>query len=248
MFLAIVAGLFYWFMIHPYSYRWKPCYGSKEYQVCIPSGFHVYGIDVSHHQGKIDWNSVASVEDRQFPISFTFIKATEGATFLDGNYSQNADSARNAGLMCGAYHFFNPSTSAAKQADFFIRNVSLRRGDLPPVLDVEKRPESKQKMQREVLVWLETVEKYYGVRPIIYTSYKFRKNYLDTPQFDKYPFWIAHYYVDYPDPQMEWAFWQFTDRGRVNGIGEQTDINVYYGSAASLDSLRVRRSVPALGK
>lgn len=248
MFLAVLAGAFYWFMIRPYAYRWKPCYGSKEYQVCIPTGFHICGIDVSHHQGHIDWSMVAQRDERQFPLSFAFIKATEGATFLDGNFYQNVDSARNAGLMCGAYHFFIPSTSAARQADFFIHNVSLEAGDLPPVLDVEKKPESRQQFRHDVLSWLQTVEKYYGVRPIIYTSDRFLKAYLSGPEFESYPLWIAHYYVDYPESEMEWKFWQFTDRGRVDGIREQTDINVFQGSASSLDSLRVRKSVPAMGK
>ena len=103
--------------------------------------------------------------------------------------------------------FFIPSTSAARQADFFIHNVSLEAGDLPPVLDVEKKPESRQQFRHDVLSWLQTVEKYYGVRPIIYTSDRFLKAYLSGPEFESYPLWIAHYYVDYPESDMEWKFW-----------------------------------------
>ena len=68
---------FYYFFIRPYSYRWKPCYGMKAYGVCLPYGYAVHGIDVSHHQDEIDWKALKSVQYAQFPVRFVFIKATE---------------------------------------------------------------------------------------------------------------------------------------------------------------------------
>ena len=50
--------VFYYFFIRPYAYRWKPCHGLKEYGVCIPDGYDIHGIDISHYQGKIDWKKL----------------------------------------------------------------------------------------------------------------------------------------------------------------------------------------------
>jgi len=246
-FIVAVLSFTYIFMIRPYSYRWKPCYGSKEYEICMPHRYNLFGIDVSHHQGTIDWKSVADPADRTYPIRFVFMKATEGGSFLDQNYQTNMAEARKTGLICGAYHFFNPETSGSRQADFFIENVTLEKGDLPPVLDVERRGSSRTMLQSEVLEWLRAVEHYYGVKPIIYASYKFRKNYLDSPEFDDYVFWMAHYYVETPASDAEWLFWQFSDRAVVPGIAERTDINVFSGDLSQLESLRMRTTVLAKG-
>lgn len=234
------AGLVYLFLIRPYSYRWKPCYGSKEYEVCMPGGYGLYGIDVSHHQGEIDWSMVPVSRSVEFPLSFVFMKATEGHSFKDENFDVNLAGARAAGLACGAYLFYDPSDSPKSQAGFFIDNVSLKDGDLPPVVDVEKRSGNSIAFQRNLLSCLEILEQHFGVRPIIYASYKFRKNYLTLPEFGRYPFWVAHYYVDEPcSDGSSWDFWQFTDRGRVPGIRGNTDLNVFGGSQTEFGKLLV---------
>lgn len=133
---AVVAFLFlaafYYFFIRPYSYRWKPCYGFKAYGVCMPSGFGVHGIDVSHHQGVIDWRMLAQTRQGKFPIRFVFMKASEGGDYGDKVFQANFDSARTHGFIRGAYHFYNPKTDPIRQADFFINSVRLDSGDLPP--------------------------------------------------------------------------------------------------------------------
>ena len=80
-FLFLAA--FFYFFIRPYSYRWKPCYGFKAYGVCMPSGFHVHGIDVSHYQGNIDWKMLTQTRQGKFPIHFVFMKASEGGDYGD---------------------------------------------------------------------------------------------------------------------------------------------------------------------
>ena len=72
-FLFLAA--FFYFFIRPYSYRWKPCYGFKAYGVCMPSGFHVHGIDVSHYQGNIDWKMLTQTRQGKFPIHFVFMNS-----------------------------------------------------------------------------------------------------------------------------------------------------------------------------
>lgn len=102
-FLFLAA--FFYFFIRPYSYRWKPCYGFKAYGVCMPSGFHVHGIDVSHYQGNIDWKMLTQTRQGKFPIHFVFMKASEGGDYGDKAFSSNFDSAKTYGFIRGAYHF-----------------------------------------------------------------------------------------------------------------------------------------------
>ena len=237
--VLFVAG-FYWFFIRPYAYRWKPCYGLKGYGVCMPHGYKVHGIDISHYQGDIDWKMLKQTRQGQFPVQFIFMKATEGGDFADDKFVANFDSARAHGFIRGAYHFYNPKTDAHKQADFFINSVKLEPGDLPPVLDIEKKSRDIKKLQQDLKIWLRKVEKHYGVKPIIYASYKFKAKYLNDSVFDSYPYWIAHYYVDSVKYQGEWKFWQHTDVGTLPGIDEKVDLNIFNGSSTDLKGLLLK--------
>ena len=231
---------FYYFFIRPYSYRWKPCYGFKGYGVCLPLNYKVHGIDVSHHQGTIDWDAVKGTEKQEYPIRFVFMKATEGGDYKDRRFDENFRQAKEAGLIRGAYHFYNPNTDPIRQADFFISQVKLQKGDLAPVLDIERKPKDVAQMQADLKKFLQRLEQHYGVKPIIYTSYKYKKRYLDEPEFDTYPFWIAHYYVDLLSYEGEWQFWQHTDYGVVPGIESNVDLNVFNGSLEELKAYRIK--------
>ncbi|MBR4843250.1 MAG: glycoside hydrolase family 25 protein [Bacteroidaceae bacterium] len=239
--LALVAAGAFFVLLKPYFYRWKPCFGEKEYSVCLPSGYRYYGIDVSHHQGRIDWDRVAaSSAGSEYPLKFVIMKATEGGTFKDPNLEENLMAARKAGFVCGVYHFYNPATSPSVQAEFFSSNVQLKGGDLVPVVDVESDVKDVKKLQKDLAEFLGAVESHFGVKPIIYTSVKFRRRYLNTTAFDEYSFWVAHYYVDEPATNLDWSFWQFSDRARIDGIYGLTDIDVFRGTETAFDSLRIR--------
>lgn len=232
------ACLFYFIFIKPYAYRWMPCSGLKSYGVCMPYGYHVHGIDISRHQGIIDWPKLSIYREAEEPIQFIFMKATEGGDFKDVTFDQNLSKARNEGFICGAYHFFSPRSSARKQAQFFIQTVDLKRGDLPPVLDVEVAGKhSKNSLKDSVKVWLDAVERHYKVKPILYTSYKFKEKYLNDSVFNDYPFWIAHYYVGSVKYKGEWHFWQHTDIGEVPGIAKDVDLNVFNGTIEQLKAI-----------
>lgn len=239
--LVVFSVAAYHFLLRPYIFRLKPCQGAREYGVCLPSGFLYYGIDVSHHQGKIDWERVvdSSVENG-YPIKFVIIKATESDTFTDPDYSDNISDARKAGLVCGVYHFYDPSTSPQRQAQHFINTVKLKKGDLVPVIDVERTGRSSADLRRDLLIFIKELELNYGVKPMIYASAKFHRRNLGSPEFDAYPFWVAHYYVARPVTDRQWRFWQFTDHSSVEGIGGYTDFNVFRGSEADFDSLRIK--------
>ena len=237
---VVFLMLFYRFFIRPYSYRWKPCYGYKGYGVCLPVNYKVHGIDVSHHQGEIDWQAVKGTEKQEYPIRFVFMKATEGGDYKDRRYAENFCRAGEVGLIRGAYHFYNPNTDPIRQADFFISQVKLVKGDLAPVLDIERKPRDKAQLQADLKKFLNRIEQHYGVKPIIYTSYKYKHHYLDTPELDDYPFWIAHYYVDTLSYEGDWQFWQHTDYGTVPGIDTSVDLNVFNGSWEELQRHRLR--------
>ena len=236
--LAVYIYFFYYIFVGPFGFRWRALYGDVSY----PEGYEIHGIDISHHQGKIDWQELKDkgVIDK-FPIRFVMIKATEGASQIDENFRENFYQAREHGFTRGAYHFYSVHSSAADQARFFISKVKLENGDLPPVLDVEHKPkkQSDEEFKASVLEWLQIVERHYGVKPIIYTYYKFKTRYLNDPIFDDYPYWIAHYYVDKVEYDGPWKFWQHTDVGRLPGIKGDVDFNIYNGSFYDLRKLTI---------
>lgn len=235
---VLVVGSYYVFF-RPYFYRFRPCFNHKYYDVCMPAGHSVYGIDVSRHQGEIDWEALKKGNHPDAPISFVYVKASEGSDFKDKKFEQNFENARKHGFMRGAYHYFSTTSSGVSQANLFISMVKLRPGDLPPVLDIEEKPKNKKKYIEEVKIWLKKVEEHYGVKPIVYASSKYKKKYLDDPFFKEYPSWVAHYYIPELRKGEEWLMWQCTDLGVLPGIKEKVDINIFNGSKKQFENLLI---------
>lgn len=199
--------------------------------------FAVKGIDVSHYQEYINWDSVSHQK-----LDFVFVKATEGITLSDSLFENNWQEINRVGLRRGAYHFFRPSFSAEQQALNFIRNVPLDNGDLPPVLDVEVLDgASKIEVLAGMYTWLYMVEIAYGVKPVIYTNQIFYNTYL-AGHFTDYPLWIARYNVRQPKlaDGRKWNFWQYGDGTNLPGIAGKVDFNVFHGSAEELEHMCIR--------
>ena len=236
--VAVYVYFFYYIFVGPFGFRWRALYGDVSY----PEGYEIHGIDISHHQGKIDWRTL---RDKglidELPVRFVMIKATEGASRVDENYDENFRQAREYGFTRGAYHFYSVYSSAKDQAEFFIKHAKLEKGDLPPVLDVEHKPKNQtdEAFKASVLEWLKIIEDHYGVKPIIYTYYKFKMQYLSDKVFDSYPYWIAHYYVGKVEYTGPWKFWQHTDAGRLPGIHGEVDFNIYNGSFYDLRKMTI---------
>lgn len=235
--VVVYTWLFYYFFVGPTGFRWRALYGEADY----PEGYEIHGIDISHYQGKIDWEQLRYAMIEGCPLRFIMIKATEGSNRLDENFKDNFYQAREYGYIRGAYHFWSNKSSAREQAYYFLKMVKLENGDLPPVLDVEHKPkaQSVEDFQRDVLTWLHIVEDKYHVKPIIYTYFKFKEKYLNAPVFDDYPYWIAHYYVDKVEYKGAWKFWQHTDVGRLPGIKGYVDFNIYNGSYYDMKKLTI---------
>jgi len=211
-----------------------------DFDIEIPLGYKIHGIDVSSYQGYIYWPAVAEMKDQDVQIQFAFIKATEGLFNVDKQFKRNWQKAKEAHITRGAYHYFLATKSGRIQAENFIKTVKLQPGDLPPVLDVEELYGVPiDSMRSRVQVWLQTVQKVYVVKPIIYTNVSFYQNFLANG-FDDYPLWVAHYFVKKePGINEGWFFWQHNAAGKVNGIRTRVDFNVFSGDTLSFQNLLV---------
>ena len=211
------------------------------FNINIPRGYELHGIDVSKHQGTIKWPAVKTMQDKDIRIGFAFIKATEGLGNVDRQFRRNWARAKDAGIPRGAYHFFIATKSGRAQALNFINTVQLQPGDLPPVLDVEQLYRSKPaQMRKEVKAWLQMVEDAYGVKPILYSYVDFYDKYLGA-EFDTYPLWVAHYMQpERPRITRNWLFWQHSETGFVNGIRANVDFNVFSGDSTAFRKLLIK--------
>lgn len=204
----------------------------------VPTGYAVYGMDVSKYQGSIDWSNLNAPDNYRFNIGFAFMKATEGIEKKDPKFEYNWLSAAQNGVKRGAYHFYRPNQDVYLQAENFISVVKLSSGDLAPVIDVESRGiVSEEKFQTDLKIFITLLEKEYGVKPIIYTGYRFFHNHLQGAAYQNYPFWVAHYGKKDLSFREHWKFWQFTCKGRVKGIRGAVDLNVFKGGMYELNQL-----------
>ncbi len=213
----------------------------------------IYGIDISRHQHEkgrrrfsINWNKLrishlGHISNKtvkghvNYPVSFLFIKASQGITITNRYYAQDYKAARKKGIRVGSYHFFSIKASGTQQAAYFLKNAHFNPGDLPPVLDVEPSDRQIQQMGgteallKEIRVFGKAVEKAIGMRPILYVNQRFvNEHLLQAPDIKRdYLLWIARYGEYKPDVRL--TFWQLAPDGRVNGIHGDVDINVFNG-------------------
>ena len=181
-----------------------------------------HGIDVSNHQGRIDWDKVAKDEN----VQFVYIKATEGATYVSPTFEQNIQEARKAGMKVGCYHFLRATSYIHDQFRNFIEYCREDEQDLAPLIDIEvKGSWLDEEVADSVKLFADLLEEYYGVRPIIYTGTNFYNKYLSEEFNDGYELFIAKYSENEPELMdgTDYTIWQFTDCGEVNGIYTDVD-------------------------
>jgi lysozyme len=219
---------------HKLEYKiWPTKFPNKSKHV----NFEIYGIDVSHHNAYIDWEMVKDKgRINQKPISFVFIKATEGKEYKDKRFKRNIKEARQQGLLCGAYHFYRPEINSLKQFKNFKESVVLKKGDLPPVLDVELRGSlSFSRYVEGILNMLKLMENHYGIKPILYTSPSLYMPLSRYPEIKKYPLWLAAYDTRTANRYHGiYNFLQYTERGKVSGIKGYVDLNGFSGNKLDL--------------
>ncbi|MEZ7514276.1 glycoside hydrolase family 25 protein [Flavobacterium frigidarium] len=211
----------------------------RNFQVLSKHDGKAIGIDVSEYQGNIKWEDLGSIEET-YAINFVFIRATVGSDCPDRKFSKNWLEAKENKIIRGAYHYYRPNENSLDQAELFIKNVRLSKGDLPPVLDIEQLPKNQSIRQLKVGLrkWLQAIEDHYKVRPIIYTGEKYYDSFLKE-EFSDYLFWIANYNFYREKIQDNWLFWQFTEKGSLPGIEGTVDLNIYNGDLQQLQFITI---------
>ena len=216
----------------------------------------IYGIDISRHQHEkgrkrfgINWKQlrITSLGQRHpsggqtFPVSFVYIKSTEGTTIRNRYFMSDYAKAKQQGLHVGAYHFFSLKTPALAQAAFFVNHTLFRKGDFPPVLDVEPTDAQiasiggDEVLMQRIRTFMEYVEQRTHMRPILYVNQMFINKHMQnaTDIKQNYNVWIARYGEYKPDVKL--VYWQLSPEGRVSGINGPVDINVFNGYQGQWD-------------
>lgn len=221
--ILTIALVLLWLLGNMAYNRWF-AEGAKPDRALYP----LRGIDVSHHNGDIDFGALTPAEA---DVSFIYIKATEGTDFVDPDFTANARKALEAGIPAGAYHFFRYDTDGELQALNFLQALRDRPFPLPPAIDVEDCGNPDGNTTAKIVERLRTLTLLLaeeGYTPVIYTNLDGYHR-LIKGNFDHLPLWISSF--SYPpldtDPDnRRWALWQYSHRGSVSGIGKATDLNV----------------------
>ncbi len=215
----------------------------KKYDIStikIPAQYKNWGIDVSKHNGEIHWDKVSKTLIDTTHISFAFVKATEGYWYIDPEFLDNWHSCEDEKITRSAYHFFRPNNNIRLQAWLYCMTVHIKKGDLPPVLDLESDDGiSDVEVLENARIWLQIVENHYDMKPIIYTNLKYF-NRIVKGNLENYPLWFAQYRGEKPNlsDDTNWDIWQMSDKYNIEGINEKVDLNVLNPSFDYLESLR----------
>jgi GH25 family lysozyme M1 (1,4-beta-N-acetylmuramidase) len=217
------------------------------------AGPFIPGIDVSNHQGSINWTSVKNAG-----IKFAFCKATEGVDFVDARFTQNIVNANAVGIPIGPYHFGRPDSAennpndAIDEANDFVDAIAPYYAQpgirLRPVLDVERIPTpgeftgtTKAYLSEWIRDFVGVVVNRLGFEPLIYANTNYASTYFET-NLNQYDLWLANYnYAPPSEPPTsaygiwsDWAFWQYSATGSVSGISGNVDLNVFEGTIDEL--------------
>jgi len=183
----------------------------------------VKGIDISHHQGDIDWNKVKNAQPK---LAFVYIKCSEGKNYVDPKFKENADGAAAVGYKVGAYHYFRMTSSAHEQFDNFRVQMDAVYIDLIPMVDVERSDgKPRKELQDSLQVLLNLLEEAYGKKPMIYGTNR-SYNELCAPEFNHYPLYIGRYGKNKPvvTGPSHYTIWQYSEDARIPGISKPVDM------------------------
>lgn len=233
MILLFLAGIF----CLPAAY-WLFDQGRLRLNYPSSERYPIQGVDVSHHQGLIEWDELAKEEN----IRFAFIKATEGGDFKDPRFAENWRNSKKAGFVRGAYHFFTFCRSGKDQAQNFLSTVPYETGTLPVAIDLEfggncKKMPSRQEIIGEIKSFLREIKKTYPQKPIFYVTPEFHDYYMKdhVQEFPEHYLWLRNIYYEPAQRKCErWAIWQFANRGILKGVKVPIDLNVLCSSEEEL--------------
>lgn len=194
---------------------------------CEDTCSHVHGIDLSHYQGNVFWETVGD----NSKMAYVYLKATEGGTNVDSKYKQNIDLAHRYGLKVGSYHFYRARIPQKTQLENFMAQCRPGDQDLLPMIDVEtKSGLETEEFCDSLFKFLHLVEKAYRQKPLIYTGANFYDHYL-LGKLDSYKLMIAQYTKREPvlKDGRDFEMWQYTGKGKLNGINGYVDKSRFMG-------------------
>jgi lysozyme len=192
------------------------------------------GIDVSVYQREIDWGRV-----RGDGVEFGIARISDGLSHADARFDDNWRNMAGAGLVRGAYQYFEPDEDPILQADLVVGAVGeLGPGDLPVALDVEvSGGRTSDEIAAHVGSWLDRVEAGTKKAPMIYTASWFWNADVSSASFASRALWVANWGVacpDLPEAWTAWRFWQFDSQSRVAGIEVDVDADWFNGDPGAL--------------
>ena len=198
-----------------------------DYIQCEDTCRHIHGIDLSHYQGEVFWEHVGA----NSKMAYVYLKATEGGTHIDKTYERNIELAHRYGLKVGSYHFFRPKTDLMKQLENFMSQCRPGDQDLIPMIDIESTGGLKTEVFCDSLIkFIKLVEEAYRQKPLLYTYTNFYNKHLQR-KIDGYPLMIAQYSDEVPKlaDDRDYTMWQYTAKGRINGINTYVDKSRFMG-------------------
>ena len=197
------------------------------YEQCEDTCNHVHGIDLSHYQGEVFWETVGE----NTKMAYVYLKATEGGDRIDERYENNIILAHKHGLKVGSYHFYRPKTEQVKQLENFMTQCRPGEQDLIPMIDIEtKGGLSTEAFCDSLMKFLDLVEKAYKQKPLLYTYSNFYNKWL-VGKIPQYPLMIAQYKDEEPvlADDKEYIIWQYTCKGRIVGVKGYVDKSRFMG-------------------
>lgn len=190
-----------------------------------PSSDEIYeGIDVSEWQGTINFEKV-----KEAGIDIVYIRASEGRNYIDPYFRENYEKAKTNELKTGFYHYLTARTEeeARAEAEFFVGNINGTETECKLAMDFESFGDlSVEEINQISKVFLERVQELSGKECVIYSDAYNAREVFDEELAQKYAIWVADYFVEEPANNGKWSSWvgfQFTDRGRINGIDGNVD-------------------------
>ena len=197
------------------------------YEQCEDTCDHVHGIDLSHYQGEVFWETVGE----NTKMAYVYLKATEGGDRIDEMYERNINLAHRYGLKVGSYHFYRPKTEQIKQLENFKTQCLPGEQDLIPMIDIEtKQGLNTEEFCDSLMKFLTLVEEAYKQKPLLYTGTNFYNKYLQG-KIDDYQLMIAQYTEQEPvlADERDFTLWQYTGKGRIVGVSGYIDKSRFMG-------------------
>ncbi len=190
----------------------------------LASEYSVRGLDLSHHNGKIIYEGLDSLD-------FVFLKATEGKSLIDRDFKTHYEGFKDKGIAIGAYHFFRFDTDGEQQAQHFLTQIKGHTFQVPLIVDVEQH--HNPKIHRNIVIkrlhdFMKHIRKMTGQKPIIYTNGDGYSDFVDK-EFDEHTLWLSSTNAWRP-AMMDCTFWQFNINADLMEITHRADLNVFRGS------------------